>query len=114
MVSHDALIGLGHLHALDIADGQARPVFNGLPGKGRIGWAVAGKELLFVTGGDRGESGRLMRHDLASGEIQTLYQGHMPVVGVRLHTNSVTGAALFTRYHASSDDIVAFRNIRFK
>jgi Tol biopolymer transport system component/DNA-binding winged helix-turn-helix (wHTH) protein len=104
---------LGHLHALDIVDGQTRLVWSGLPGKGRIGWAVSGKELLFVTGGERGESGQLMRRNLASGETQTLYQGHMPVVDVRLHTNSVTGAVLFTRYQASSDDIVVYRNIRF-
>jgi Tol biopolymer transport system component len=103
----------GHLNRLSIADGQLQELWDHLPAKGRYGWTMSGDELLYLTSGKEGESGRLMRRNLSTDEETLLFEGNMPIADTRLSIDPVTGAILLTRYQASSDDLVVFSSVEF-
>jgi hypothetical protein len=104
----------GTLFSLSLDDGSSSELWDGLPGNGRYGWVVDDKRLYFLAGGEPGNAGRLMRRDLESGEIDTLYSGPMPVADTNLSIGKQTGAVLFTLFADSSDDLVVYENTGLK
>ncbi len=101
----------GTLFSLSLDDGSSRELWDSLPGNGRYGWVVDDDQLYFLAGGEPGNTGRLMRRDLESGEIETLYNGPMPVADTSLSIGKRTGAVLFTLFADSSDDLVVYEII---
>lgn len=101
----------GTLFSLSLDDGSSRELWDSLPGNGRYGWVVDDDQLYFLAGGEPGNTGRLMRRDLESGEIETLYSGPMPVADTSLSIGKRTGAVLFTLFADSSDDLVVYEII---
>jgi len=75
----------GTLFSLSLSDGSVDELWDGLPGNGRYGWVVDNNQLFFLAGGETGNTGRLHRRDLESGETEALYSGPMPLV---LRTNA--------------------------
>jgi len=90
-----------------------RPVWSGLPARGRYGWIVEDGTLYFLAGGIVGNAGRLMTRDLESGELQTLYQGNLPVADATLSVGRQTGDVLLTVFLTSSDDLVVYDTVSF-
>jgi len=104
----------GTLFSLSLDDGSSGALWDGLPGNGRYGWVVDDNQLYFLAGGEPGNTGRLMRRDLESGAIETLYSGPMPVADTNLSIGKKTGAVLFTLFADSSDDLVVYENTGFE
>jgi Tol biopolymer transport system component len=100
----------GTLFSLSLEDGSSGELWDGLPGNGRYGWVVDDNQLYFLAGGEPGNTGRLMRRDLDSGEIETLYDGPMPEADSNLSIGKRTGAVLFTIFADSSDDLIVYDN----
>ena len=102
----------GVLHRLSLADGTSEEIWDGLPLLGRTGWALQGDDLYFIANAPGG-NGRIFRRNLASGATEQLYEGEMPVADTTLSVNPQTGALLFTRFQAASDDLVIYEGVRF-
>jgi Tol biopolymer transport system component/DNA-binding winged helix-turn-helix (wHTH) protein len=103
----------GTLFSLSLSDGSVDELWDGLPGNGRYGWVVDRnhKQLFFLAGGETGNTGRLYRRDLTSGEIEVLYSGPMPLADSNISIGMQTGTILFTRFEDSSDDLVVFEGV---
>ena len=98
----------GKLYRLSLVDGSVEAVFNGLPNDGRSGWALDGQFLVYNAPAAEANAGRVIRRDLTSGEEAVLYEGPMPLADTAIDVGSVTGAVLFTRFQAASDDLLIF------
>lgn len=101
----------GNLFSLAVADGSVKPLWDGLPGNGRYGWVVDGNQLLFLSGGETGNAGRLNRRHLGSGATEVLYSGPMPLADTNISIGRQTGTVLFTRFADSSDDLAVFEGV---
>ncbi len=100
----------GVLHRYQIETNSSDPVWTGLPGNGRFGWAVSGNQLYYL-GGSGKTSARLMQRDLLSGEQILLYAGNLSLVDTTLHIGKLTGAMLMTEMQSENDDILIFRGV---
>jgi len=98
----------GILYRLALADGSSSEIWGDMPGSGRAGWALHNERLLFLNGGDAGDTGRLLELDLASGQVVEKYTGLLPLTDTNISIGRHSGAILFTRFQSSSDDIVVF------
>jgi len=103
----------GTFFRMSSIDGSTTKVMDGLPGNGRYGWEVSNGFLYFLAGGDTGNTGRLLRADLAGGDPETLFTGPMPVADTTLSIGQVSGTVLFTLFQTSSDDLVVYQNVKF-
>ena len=115
-ISDDSIVAVnngGVLHRITLHDGSSQALWNGLPGKGRYGWLIDGDEIVYTTGGSGGESGRILRRNLETGQSILLYEGHMPVADTILSIGPETGAIMFTRFLASSDDLLLYEELSF-
>jgi hypothetical protein len=99
------------LFSLSLSDGSVDELWDGLPGNGRYGWVVDYNQLFFLAGGETGNTGRLYRRDLESGETEVLYSGPMPLADSNISIGTQTGTVLFTRFEDSSDDLVVFEGV---
>ena len=88
-------------------------MWDGLPGNGRYGWVVDNNhnQLFFLAGSETGNTGRLNRRNLATGEIELLYSGPMPLADTNISIGKLTGNVLFTRFEDSSDNLVVFEGV---
>ena len=50
---------------------------------------------------------------LVTGETKLLFEGEMPVADTTLSINPLTGALLFARYQAASDDLTIYEGVNF-
>jgi hypothetical protein len=101
----------GILYRIEIDSGAAESLWHGLPADGRFGWAVVGGDLIYLSGGEGSNTGRMIRRNLASGEELLLYEGPMPLADVAISHGARSGSILFTTYQSSSDDVVLFLNV---
>jgi hypothetical protein len=103
----------GSLFRLSISTGSTTKLLDGMPGDGRYGWEVADDTLYFLAGGETGNTGKLLKADFAGGDPEVLFAGAMPVADTSLSIGRLTGAILFTRSRASSDDVVLYEGVNF-
>jgi Tol biopolymer transport system component/DNA-binding winged helix-turn-helix (wHTH) protein len=103
----------GTFFRLSLADGRTTKILDGLPANGRYGWEVANDTLYFLAGGDSGNTGRLLKVDLAGGEPETLLTSPMPVADTAISIGQQTGAVLFTLFQNASDDLVVYEDVDF-
>jgi len=101
----------GILYSLLLTDGSVDELWDGLPGNGRYGWVVVNGQLFFLAGGETGNTGRLNRRHLETGETELLYSGPMPLADTNISIGKLTGNVLFTRFEESSDDLVVFEGV---
>ena len=66
--------------------------------------------ILFLSGGDAGDTGRLLDLDLATGEISERYAGLLPLTDTNISVGRISGAILFTRFQSSTDDLIVFED----
>lgn len=104
----------GVLYRLSLRDGSVQKIRGGIPGNGRYGWTLEGERLLFLAGGDSGNSGRLLELDIDSGQLTELYSGLMPLADTNISVGRASGDIVFTRYQSSSDDLVLFEHVEFE
>jgi hypothetical protein len=102
----------GILHRISLADGTSEEIWDGLPLLGRTGWALQGEDLYYIANAPGG-NGRIFRRNLASGVTEQLFEGEMPVADTTLSVNPITGALLFTRFQAASDDLTVYQAVKF-
>ncbi len=102
----------GILHRYDIDQRSSEPVWNGLPGSGRMGWTVADRQLYYLVGDSNTSLGRLHQRDLVSGRETLLYQGSLPLADTTLHHGMRSGAILFTGSKSENDDVVFFQDLQ--
>ena len=98
----------GILYRLALADGTVEVIWDGMPGSGRVGWALDNDRILFLSGGDANNAGRLLELDTVSGRVAEKYAGLMPLTDTNISIGRNSGAILFTRFQSSSDDLVVF------
>ena len=103
----------GTLFRLSLADGSTIKIFDGLPGRGRFGWEIDNDTLYFLTGGESGNTGRLLKKDIAGGEPELLFVSRMPVADTALRVGQQSGAILLTLFQTSSDDLVIYKGVNF-
>ena len=103
--------GSGTLHSIDIEGGATREIWRGLPADGRFGWTNSGNNLIYVSGGDESNLGRVIRRDKTTGAEIILYEGAMPLADIALGYGSLSGAVLITTYQSSSDNLVMFPKV---
>ena len=104
---------VGTLYRLSIAAKSTTKLLDHMPGNGRYGWDVADDTLYFLAGGETGNTGKLLKLDLAGGTPEILFTGSMPVADTSLSIGRLTGAVLFTRSSTSSDDVVIYEDVNF-
>jgi len=102
----------GTLFRLALGDGRTTKIMDGMPGNGRYGWEVENNTLIFLAGGDTGNTGMLLTVDIDGGQPEALFAGSMPVADVTLSIGRQTGAILFTQFQNSSDDLVVYEDVR--
>ena len=100
----------GILYSLSLDSGTAVPIWDGLPGNGRLGWVVTENSLIYSAPAGPANHGRIIRRDRLLGEETVLYEGSMPLADTEISLSPRTGAILFTRFDAASDDLVIFRD----
>jgi Tol biopolymer transport system component/DNA-binding winged helix-turn-helix (wHTH) protein len=100
--------GDGHLFRMSIEHGTTELIWDGLPGAGRYGWTIAANSLYYIYPVATDNTARIIRRDLGSGAEVSLYNGPMPMADTPLSVSKTTGDLLFTRFQASSDDLVIF------
>jgi len=101
----------GILFRIDIKTGVSRELWRGLPADGRFGWTVREGKLIYLSGGEESNIGRVTQRNLASGEETLLYVGPMPLADAAISSGARSGSILFTNYQSSSDDVVLFPNV---
>jgi hypothetical protein len=110
-VSNDVIAAVdrsGALYYLSLLDGSVETVLDGLPNDGRSGWAVNGQYLVYNAPAAETNAGRVVRRDMSSGAETILFEGPMPLADTSIDIGSRTGAILFTRFQAASDDLLIF------
>ena len=93
---------------MSIEHGTTELIWDGLPGAGRYGWTIAANSLYYIYPVATDNTARIIRRDLGSGSEVSLYNGPMPMADTPLSVSETTGDLLFTRFQASSDDLVIF------
>ena len=101
----------GILFRIDIETGVSRELWRGLPADGRFGWTVSDGTLIYLSGGEESNIGRVTQRNLTSGEEILLYVGPMPLADAAISSGKRSGSILFTNYQSSSDDVVLFPNV---
>jgi Tol biopolymer transport system component/DNA-binding winged helix-turn-helix (wHTH) protein len=104
---------VGTLFRLSLADGSTTKILDGLPGRGRYGWEVENDTLYFLTGGETGNTGRLLKVDIGGGEPELLFVSPMPVADTALSIGKQRGTILLTLFRTSSDDLVVYEGVGF-
>ena len=66
--------------------------------------------LIYSAPAGTANYGRIIRRDRLLGEETVLYEGSMPLADTEISISPQTGAILFTRFDAASDDLVIFRD----
>jgi len=110
-VSNDVIAAVdrsGALYYLSLLDGSVETVLDGLPNDGRSGWALNGQYLVYNAPAAETNAGRVVRRDMSSGAETILFEGPMPLADTSIDIGSRTGAILFTRFQAASDDLLIF------
>ena len=102
---------IGVLYRLALLDGSVAEIWDGMPGKGRVGWVLDKDRILFLSGGDASNVGRLLELDTVSGRVAEHYAGLMPITDTNISIGRNSGAILFTRFQSSSDDLVLYEGI---
>lgn len=103
----------GTLFRLSLADGSTTKILDGLPGRGRYGWKVDNDTLYFLTGGETGNTGRLLKVEIDGGEPELLFVNPMPVADTALSVGKQSGTILLTVFQMSSDDLVVYEGVDF-
>lgn len=98
----------GVLFRLSVEDGSVVEIWDGMPGRGRVGWVLDGERILFLNGGDAGDKGRILELDVVSGRLLEKYSGLLPLTDTNISIGRQSGAILFTRFQSSTDDLVYF------
>ena len=101
----------GRLVRLSLSDGTGKLIWDRLPARGRFGWAIRGDTLVYTRAGGNEQVPQIVRRDLASGESRVLFSGDMPLADITISIGRVTGALLFTRHQAPSDDLVLYEEV---
>ncbi|MDH4124445.1 MAG: winged helix-turn-helix domain-containing protein [Gammaproteobacteria bacterium] len=101
----------GALFELNLHSRSVAKVWDGLPGNGRYGWAVAANVVYLLDSGEQGGASRMVRYDLGSGRSEVLFEGAMPLADMNLSIGGQSGDILFTQLRVSSDDIVMYENV---
>jgi len=100
----------GALYELSLVDGEVELVWDGLPNDGRSGWAIDAQQLIYVAATAEAGIGQVVRRDMNARTETTLYKGPMPLNDTSIDIGGRTGAVLFTRYQAASDDLAIFEH----
>ena len=103
--------GTGVLYRLALADGSIDKIWDGMPGRGRNGWTLDKERILFLSGGNTSNTGRLLELNAGTGQLTEHYVGLMPLTDTNISIGRNSGAILFTRFQSSSDDLVLFEEI---
>ena len=98
----------GILYRMSLQDGSVEPIWDGLPGSGRLGWVTHGQSIIYSAPAAASNSGRIIRRSLVDGDEAVTFEGPMPLADTTLSADSSGGRILFTRYQAASDDLVSF------
>jgi Tol biopolymer transport system component/DNA-binding winged helix-turn-helix (wHTH) protein len=101
----------GVLYRLALSAGSVEEIWDGMPGRGRNGWAIDEKRILFLSGGNTSNSGRLLELDTESGNLTEHFVGLMPLTDTNISIGQSSGTILFTRFQSSSDDLVLYEGI---
>ncbi len=96
----------GVLYRMSTSTGDVAVMLNQLPNNGRNGWGFNGDFLVYSAPGTAGNSGQILRRNLATNEDIVLFEGSMPLADTNISIAS--GSILFTRFQAASDDLVIF------
>jgi Tol biopolymer transport system component/DNA-binding winged helix-turn-helix (wHTH) protein len=96
----------GVLYRMSISTGDVAVILDQLPNNGRNGWAFDDGVLVYSTLGTVGNSGQILRRNLATNEDIIMFEGSMPLADTNI--SIANGNILFTRFQAASDDLVIF------
>ncbi len=100
----------GVLFELSLDDGAVELVWGGLPNDGRSGWAIDAQQVIYVAATADAGVGRVIRRDMNTRTETTVYEGPMPLIDTSIDIGARTGAVLFTRHQAASDDLTLFEH----
>jgi Tol biopolymer transport system component len=96
----------GVLYRMSISTGDVAVMLDQLPNNGRNGWTLNDDFLVYSVLGTAGNSGQILRRNLATNEDVVLFEGSMPLADTNI--SIAGGSILFTRFQAASDDLVIF------
>jgi Tol biopolymer transport system component/DNA-binding winged helix-turn-helix (wHTH) protein len=100
----------GVLYRLALSDGFVEEIWDAMPGNGRYGWVLDRERILFLSGGNNSNAGRLLELDTASGRIAEKYTGLMPLTDTNISIGRNSGVILFTRF---SDHTLLFGGLKW-